>query len=184
MNCPEIKPYEDQAIDTVISVINKAREKLGHRQNLVQLAGSRKIFTANQKVVLTSLHSPLAVTCEELIKDTIEKKWNLTDTLMYVLWYRGVSQNECSQYYYFEAVFSQPTVAYPIPQATVSVFFRVEDKHIEPLHLKGVPMLTFRIEGSKVDHDVRFVMLTADWILAVIMMKIKLFKRIESIRLF
>ncbi|XP_028179298.1 uncharacterized protein LOC135080152 [Ostrinia nubilalis] len=184
MNIPEIKSYEEQAIDTLVSVINQAREKLGERQTLRQLAESRNLLSGRPKVVLTSLHSPLAITCEDLIKDTIEKKWKLTSTLKYVLWYKGSSKDECSQYYYFEAVFSQPTVSYPIPQATVSVFFRVEDKHLEPLELKGVPSLTFRIEGHKSDHDVRFVKLTADWILGVIMMKIKLFKRIESIRLF
>lgn len=38
MNLPEIKPYEEQAIDTVVSVINRAKEKLGLRQTLRQLA--------------------------------------------------------------------------------------------------------------------------------------------------
>lgn len=42
----------------------------------------------------------------------------------------------------------------------------------------------FRVEGQHVDHDIRYVALTADWILAVIKMKIKLFQRIEEIRLF
>lgn len=44
--------------------------------------------------------------------------------------------------------------------------------------------MSFRIEGQHTDHDVRFVALTPDWILAVIKMKIKLFKRIEGIRLY
>lgn len=38
MNIPEIKPYEEQAIDTVVSVLNRAREMLGERQTLKQLA--------------------------------------------------------------------------------------------------------------------------------------------------
>lgn len=38
-----------------------------------------------------------------------------------------------------QAVFSQPTASYPIPQATATVFFRVEDKHVEPPEIKGVP---------------------------------------------
>ncbi|KOB51846.1 A-kinase anchor protein 14, partial [Operophtera brumata] len=50
-----------------------------------------------------------------------------------------MSQDECSQYYYFEGVFSQPCNSYPIPQATVSVFFRIQDTHIEPPKLKGAP---------------------------------------------
>ena len=38
MNIPEIRSYEDQAIDTVVSVINRAKEKLGMRMTLRQLA--------------------------------------------------------------------------------------------------------------------------------------------------
>lgn len=38
MNIPQIKPYEEIAVDTVISVINQAKDKLGVRQNLFQLA--------------------------------------------------------------------------------------------------------------------------------------------------
>ncbi|XP_026763517.2 uncharacterized protein LOC113522004 [Galleria mellonella] len=184
MNLPEIKSYEDQAIDTVVSVINRAKEKLGIRQTLRQLAQSRDILASQAKLPLYSLRSPLAVTAQKLLADAIEKKWRLTDTLMYTLKYVDDSKDESSHFYYFEAVFSQPTASYPIPQATASVFFRVEEKHIEPVELKGVPMMTFRIEGQRSDHDVRYVALTADWILAVIQMKIKLFRRIEGFRLF
>lgn len=38
MNIPEIKSYEEQAIDTVVTVINRAKQKLGVRQTLKQLA--------------------------------------------------------------------------------------------------------------------------------------------------
>ncbi|KAM3960380.1 uncharacterized protein ACR2FA_005679 [Aphomia sociella] len=184
MNLPEIKPYEDQAIDTIVSVINRAKEKLGNRQTLRQLAQSRDVLASHAKVSLHSLGSPLAIASQKFIANTIEKKWRLKNTFMYFLKYIGDSKDESSHFFYFEAVFSQPTASYPIPQATASVFFRVEDKHIEPVELKGVPMMTFRIEGHRTDHDVRYVTLTANWILAVIKMKIKLFRRIESIKLF
>ncbi|XP_026493213.2 uncharacterized protein LOC113398609 [Vanessa tameamea] len=184
MNIPEIKPYEELAIDTLVSVMNRAKETLGERQTLKQLANSREVMTPPVKVHLTTLKCPLVITSEQLLKHTIEKKWRLTETFMYQLTYKGSSKDDCSQYYYFEAVFSQPTAAYPIPQATASVFFRVEDKHIEPLEGRGVPGMTFRIEGHRVDHDVRFETLIADWILAVIKMKIKFFQRIEQLRLF
>ncbi|KAG6454334.1 uncharacterized protein LOC115446205 [Manduca sexta] len=184
MNLPEIKPYEEQAIDTVVSVINRAKEKLGIRLTLRELAHSRDILTTKPKVSLTTLRTPLPITSEEFISDTIEKKWSLTKTFSYIVKYMGASQDECSQYYYFEAVFSQPTAAYPIPQATASVFFRVQNKHTEPPEMRGVPLMTFRIEGQHTDHDVRYIRLTADWILAVIKMKTKLFDRIEKIRLF
>ncbi|CAH2228668.1 jg24559, partial [Pararge aegeria aegeria] len=35
---PEITSYEDQAVDAVVSVLNKAREALGERQTLKQFA--------------------------------------------------------------------------------------------------------------------------------------------------
>lgn len=38
MNIPEMKSYEEKAIDTVVTVLNKARFSLGERQNLFQLA--------------------------------------------------------------------------------------------------------------------------------------------------
>lgn len=37
----EIQSYEDQAIDTVLSVINRARAKLGERMTLRQLASKK-----------------------------------------------------------------------------------------------------------------------------------------------
>ncbi|RVE53009.1 hypothetical protein evm_002307 [Chilo suppressalis] len=102
MNMPEIVPYEEQAIDTIVSVINRAKELLGERQTLRGLANTRKLLTAGTKVPLTSLHIPLAITTEALIKDAIENKWKLTDTLMYTLNYSGRTQDECSQYFFFE----------------------------------------------------------------------------------
>ncbi|XP_059057952.1 uncharacterized protein LOC131851465 [Achroia grisella] len=171
-------------IDIVVSVINRAKEILGIRQTLRQLAQSRDILASQPKLSLHSLRSPLVVTSHKFIADAIEKKWCLTNTFMYILKYVGDSKDESSNFYYFEAVFSQPTASYPISQATVSVFFRIEDKHIEPVELKGVPLMTFRIEGQRTDHDVRYVTLTADWILAVLKMKLKLYQRIESIKLF
>ncbi|OWR50891.1 uncharacterized protein LOC116771718 [Danaus plexippus] len=184
MDIPQIKSYEEQAIDTVVSVLNRAKESLGERQTLKQLATSRDYLTPPGKVILTSLGCPLAVTSEKLINKTIQKKWRLTDTFMYVLHYMGSSKDECSQYYYFEAVFSQPTASYPIPQATATVFFRVEDKHVEPPEIKGVPTMTFRLEGHRTDHDVRQVLLIPDWILGIMKMKIKFFQRLEELTLF
>ncbi|CAH0724197.1 unnamed protein product, partial [Brenthis ino] len=201
MNISEIKSYEEQAVDTIVSVLNRAKETLGERQTLKQLANatkhklnntlasiwfvpSRDVLTPPVKVPLTALENPLVISSEHLIRNSIEKKWRLTDTFMYYLKYMDSSKDECSRYYYFEAVFSQPTAAYPIPQATASVFFRVEDKLIEPPEVRGVPMMTFRVEGHRWDHDVRYVLLIPDWILAVIQMKIKLFRRIEELRLF
>ncbi|CAH0590522.1 unnamed protein product [Chrysodeixis includens] len=145
MNIPEIKSYEEQAVDTVVTIINRAKQKLGIRQTLRQLANSRD-FACNAKLSLKDIGPPFAITSEQFINNTIEKKWKLGSTFMYIVKYMGGSKDEASQYYYFE--------------------------------------MWFRIEGQHVDHDVRFVALTADWILAVIKMKIKLFKRIEEIRLF
>ncbi|RVE39983.1 hypothetical protein evm_015367 [Chilo suppressalis] len=82
------------------------------------------------------------------------------------------------------AIFSQPTVAYPIPQATVSVFFRVGDKYLYHVEDRGVPSLVFRIEGHHTDHDIRHIKLTPDWILGALQAKIKFFQRIEEIGLF
>ncbi|XP_034835146.1 uncharacterized protein [Maniola hyperantus] len=184
MNIPALKSYEEQAIDAVVGVLNRAKEALGERQTLKGLASSRKAFFPPTKVALTSLKCPLVITSETLIRKTIEKKWELTENFMYVLKYIGSSKDECSKYYYFEAVFSQPTPAFPIPQATASVFFRVEDKQIHSQEVNGVPQMAFRVEGHHVDHDIRYVTLVAEWLLGVIQMKIKLFRRIEQIRMF
>ncbi|XP_068620725.1 uncharacterized protein [Battus philenor] len=184
MNIPELYSYEERAIDTVVSVINRAREMLGDRQTLKQLANSRDFYGAPTKVNLSSLESPLAITSKDIIADTIEKKWNLTELFKYSLKYKGSTKDECLQYLYFEAIFSQPTASYPIPQTTASVFFRVEDKLIEPPEKRRVPKMTFRIEGHHCDHDIRYVLLPADWLLAVIMMKNKFFRRIESYNIF
>ncbi|XP_045777761.1 uncharacterized protein LOC123875763 isoform X2 [Maniola jurtina] len=178
MDIPLIRSYEEQAIDTVVSVLNRAKEALGERQTLKQLATTRDTVAPQGKVILTSLKCPIPVTSENLIRNTIEKKWKLTETFMYHLKYVSRSTDECSQYYYFEAIFSQPTALYPIPQATVSVFFRVEDKQIYP------PEMTFRIEGHRWDHDVRHVLLTSESLLAVIQMKMKFYRRIEELQLF
>ncbi|KAJ8717650.1 hypothetical protein PYW07_005580 [Mythimna separata] len=183
MNIPAIRSYEEQAIDTVVAVINAAKEKVGMRQTLKQLANSRD-FACNLKLSMRPIKPPYAISSEKFINDTIKKHWKLGKTFKYFVRYMGGSRNETSQYYYFEAIFSQPTVAYPIPQATVSVFFTLEDKHVDPPEERGVPMMWFRIEGQHTDHDMRYVALPADWILAVIKMKIKLFERIESIRMF
>ncbi|XP_034835147.1 uncharacterized protein [Maniola hyperantus] len=184
MNIPLISSYEEQAVDTVVSVLNRAKEALGERQTLKQLAMTRDTVSPQGKVVLTSLKCPIPITSEKLIRDTIEKKWKLIETFMYLLKYMSSSTNECSRFYYFEAIFSQPTALYPIPQATVSVFFRVEDKQIYPSEVRAMPMMTFRIEGHRWDHDVRYVLLTSESLLAVIQMKMKLYRRVEEMRLF
>ncbi|XP_013137169.1 PREDICTED: uncharacterized protein LOC106102291 [Papilio polytes] len=184
MNIPEVYSYEERAINTVVSVINRAKEMLGDRQTLKQLANSRDVYAAPAKVNLSRLEPPLAITSRDLIADAIEKTWKLTNLFKYSLKYKGSSKDECLQYFYFEAIFSQPTVSYPIPQATASAFFRVQDKLIEPPETRGVPKMTFRVEGHHVDHDIRYVLLPADWLLAVIMMKVKLYSRIESYNIF
>lgn len=45
MDIPVIKSYEDQAVDTVVSILNRAKEKLGDRQTLKQLAGKLLMTT-------------------------------------------------------------------------------------------------------------------------------------------
>ncbi|CAG9795967.1 unnamed protein product [Diatraea saccharalis] len=184
MNLPQVISYEEQAIDSMVSVINRAKEILGQRQTLRGLANTRKLLTPETKVTLTTLHLPLAITTEAFIRDVIDNVWKLSDTFMYTLKYLNRTQDECSQYFYFEAIFSQPTAEYPIPQATVSVFFRVEDKYLYHVEDRGVPSMVFRIEGQRTDHDIRYVKLNPDWILGVLQMKIKFFKRIEEIGLF
>ncbi|XP_050674669.1 uncharacterized protein LOC126972121 [Leptidea sinapis] len=184
MNLPEIKSYEEEAVDTVVSVINRAKELLGIRQTLKELAKSRDFLSPRAKIGSSTLKCPLIKNSEMLIMNAIEKNWLLTETLLYTLNYKGKSQDETSKYYYFEAVFSQPTAAYPIPQETASVFFRVEDKLIEPHQTRPTPLMTFRIEGHYRDHDVRFIRLSPDWILGVLKMKAKLFSRVEEIGLF
>ncbi|KAI8420413.1 hypothetical protein MSG28_008910, partial [Choristoneura fumiferana] len=136
------------------------------------------------KLNLKCLKTPVALTAEAFLTETIEKKWRLTNTFMYMLHYKNCSRDESSQYYYFEAVFSQPTVSYPIPQATASVYFRVQDKYVEPPNERPIPSMVFRVEGNYSEHDVRYVTLIPDWLLAVIKMKIKLSQRIEKLRLF
>ncbi|XP_073953286.1 uncharacterized protein [Choristoneura fumiferana] len=185
MNFPQIQPLEDQAVDTVVSVLNRAKEQLGLRQTLQQLADSRREANGVQsKLNLKCLKTPVALTAEAFLTETIEKKWRLTNTFMYMLHYKNCSRDESSQYYYFEAVFSQPTVSYPIPQATASVYFRVQDKYVEPPNERPIPSMVFRVEGNYSEHDVRYVTLIPDWLLAVIKMKIKLSQRIEKLRLF
>ncbi|XP_045526371.1 uncharacterized protein LOC123715421 [Pieris brassicae] len=184
MNLPEIKPYEEQAIDTVVSVINRAKELLGIRQTLKQLAKTREHFSPRAIVHTTNLKCPLVTSGEELIRRAIEKDWKITEILMYTLNYLGGSQDECSQYYYFEVIFSQPSLAYPIPQSTASVFFRIEDKHVEAKENKPAPVMIFRVEGHRLDYDIRHTILPADWLLGVIKIKANLFERIEHLQLF
>ncbi|KAJ2954142.1 hypothetical protein O0L34_g2368 [Tuta absoluta] len=181
---PELQCYEDVAVDLVVSVINKVLEKLGKRQSLSQIAYSRKILGKQAVISLTGLKTPLAITSEQVIKDAIEKVWKLTDTFLYHLKYLESFTHESSKYYYYEAIFSQPTVSYPVPQVTASVFFRVEDKLIDHPALKKIPRMTFRMEGHFAAYDVRYVKLIPDWILAVMMMKLRLFKRVERIKRF
>lgn len=56
------------------------------------------------KLSLSTLGPPLAINSEKFLIDAIERKWRLTDALMYVLKYQGSSQDESSQYYYFEVL--------------------------------------------------------------------------------
>lgn len=52
MNIPEIKSYEEQAIDTVVSVLNRAKEKLGVRQTLRQLASEYHSTVGTMKYMI------------------------------------------------------------------------------------------------------------------------------------
>ncbi|KAI5640164.1 28 kDa a-kinase anchor domain-containing protein [Phthorimaea operculella] len=180
----KLRSYEETGIDLVVSVINKAQEKLGDRKSLFQIANSRNIFGRQAIISLTGLKTPLAITSEHLIKEAIEKVWKLTETFLYHLKYLDGSTDESSRYYYYEAIFSQPTITYPVSQVTASVFFRVEDKLIDHPESKKVPAMVFRIEGHYAQHDVRYVKLIPEWILEVMMMKLRVFKRVERIRLF
>ncbi|KAI8420416.1 hypothetical protein MSG28_008910 [Choristoneura fumiferana] len=178
MNFPQIQPLEDQAVDTVVSVLNRAKEQLGLRQTLQQLAvaltaeafltetiekkwrltntfmymlhykncsrdeSSQYYYFEGKRKDLGKGKTPVALTAEAFLTETIEKKWRLTNTFMYMLHYKNCSRDESSQYYYFEAVFSQPTVSYPIPQATASVYFRVQDKYVEPPNERPIPSVS------------------------------------------
>ncbi|KAJ2948702.1 hypothetical protein O0L34_g7957 [Tuta absoluta] len=181
---PELRSYEDMAVDLVVSLINKVQEKLGRRQSLAQIANSRNIIGKHAFISLTGLKTPLAITSEHLIKEAIEKVWKLADTFLYHVKYLERSTDECARYYYYEVIFSQPTIKYPVPHVTASVFFRVEDKLIDHPELKTVPAMVFRMEGHYAEHDVRYVKLIPEWILEVMMTKLRVFKRVEKIRLF
>ncbi|KAL4704759.1 hypothetical protein ACJJTC_009776 [Scirpophaga incertulas] len=184
MDIPLVIPYEEQAIDTVVSILNSAKEKLGDRQTLKGFANSRGYLTIEPKVCLSSLQNPLISTGLTLLKDIIEKKWKLKELFMYTLNYKGARQDECSRHYYFEAIFSQPTAACPIPQATVSVLFRIQNQLLLSPSCRGVPQVTFTVEGHNTEYDVRYVKIIPDWILAELQMKISVFRRIEELKIF
>ncbi|CAB3229118.1 unnamed protein product [Arctia plantaginis] len=178
---PELQSLEERAKNIVIKTVNLAKHRVGIRQELDELADGAAYAWEGHRLNLSSIVTPIAITGEEFITKTIEKDWQLTDVFKYHLQYMGETCDEVSHYYYFEAIFSQPTAAYPIPQATGSVFFKIEDKHTEK---EKAPVMWFRIEGDATDHDVRYVAPTPDWILALIQKKMIFFKRIETIKLF
>ncbi|XP_063626956.1 uncharacterized protein LOC134798445 [Cydia splendana] len=181
---PELQPIEEVALDTVVSVMNRAKEQLGERQTLKELARCRELFGGKTKLDITGLRAPLAITAEQLIDDTIRYHWKLTGLFMFALNYKNTSIDECSHYYYYEAIFSQPTAKYPIPQATATVYFSVQQKYTHPPKNAPVPVIQFRLEGQRTSHDIRYVTLMPEWLLAIIKMKITLFKRIEEYHIF
>ncbi|XP_041984697.1 uncharacterized protein LOC121737170 [Aricia agestis] len=141
---------------------------------------------AIKKINLSTLSCgcPLVRTSEGLINYIIRNKWKLADNFMYCVEYRGNSTDEAASYCYFEAIFSQPTPAYPIPQITVSVFFRVRQSHLESPSAKETPTMTWRLEGHRQDHDASLELLTEPRIIAVMMMKRNLFRRVEELGYF
>ncbi|XP_047997449.1 uncharacterized protein LOC125235030 [Leguminivora glycinivorella] len=181
---PELQPIEEVALDTVVSVVNRAKEQLGQRQTLKELARCRELFGRKPKLNITGLRAPLAITAEHLIDDTIRFNWKLTDLFLFCINYKGGDVDEPCHYYYYEAIFSQPTPQYPIPQATVTVYFRVQEKFTHPHNSTPVPEIQFRLEGQRTWHDIRYVTLIPEWLLAVIQMKIIMFKRIEKYSVF
>ncbi|XP_063540778.1 uncharacterized protein LOC134749689 [Cydia strobilella] len=181
---PELQSIEEVALDTVVSVMNRAKEQLGQRQTLKGLARCRELFGGKTKLDVTGLRAPLAITAEHFIDDTIRYHWKLTDLFMFAINYKNTSIDETSHYYYYEAIFSQPTAKYPIPQATATVYFRVQEKYTHPSKNAPVPLIQFQLEGQRTSHDIRYVTLMPEWLLAIIKMKITLFKRIEEYNIF
>lgn len=71
-------------------------------QNNVIVSETRELFSPRAIVCTSKLKCPLVKSGEELIRHAIEKDWGISETLMYTLIYKGGSQDECSQFYYFE----------------------------------------------------------------------------------
>ncbi|XP_063366635.1 uncharacterized protein LOC134655103 isoform X2 [Cydia amplana] len=166
--------------------MNRAKEQLGEgeRQTLKELARCRELFGGKPKLDVTGLRAPLALTAEQLIDDTIRYHWKLTHLFMFNINYKNTSIDETSHYYYYEAIFSQPTIKYPIPQATATVYFRVQEQYTHPSKNAPVPVIKFRVESQRTSHDIRYVTLLPEWLLAIIKMKITLYKRIEEYNIF
>ncbi|CAB3257343.1 unnamed protein product [Arctia plantaginis] len=178
---PQLYLVEERSKMLVIRTINQAKERVGIRLGLEELADTAAYAWKDNRLNLTSIEKPIHITAAKFIANTIEDYWKLTTVFKYNLDYKGQTTDEVSHHYYFEAIFSQPTAAFPIPQATASVYFRIEDEKIDT---EKTPKMLFRVEGNFTDHDVRYVAPTADWLLALIQKKIKFFKRIETLKLF
>ncbi|XP_037961736.2 uncharacterized protein LOC119690524 [Plutella xylostella] len=183
VSLPPLKSYEETAVDLVTCVINRAKDQLGCRQTLKSIALTRSQLNRPYVLKLGNLEPPVAQSGERFIREAIENVWKLTETFMYHIEYIGCYNDDVAIAYYFEVKFSQPTAKYPIPQATASVFFKVQEQTSESTS-KETAKITFRLEGHYQDHDVRRVLLVPDWILALLQMKLQLFRRIEGIHVF
>ncbi|GBP35790.1 hypothetical protein EVAR_20645_1 [Eumeta japonica] len=132
------------------------------------------------KVTMNEIRNPVISTSEKLICDLIEDHWKLADVFMYMMKLRPTETDEISDIYYFDAIFSQPTPKYPIPQASVKVTFKVRVQHLELKQLWKMVSITFRVEGFYSENDVRAIRLTADWLRLALKLKYRVFKRIAE----
>ncbi|CAG9860675.1 unnamed protein product [Phyllotreta striolata] len=63
----------------------------------------------------------------------------------YAINFRRIDSDSTSDYYEYEVVFAIPTPMYPIPQGTVSLYFKYELSRTKPAHC---PVdITFQMEG-------------------------------------
>lgn len=86
-------------------------------------------------------------------------------------------QNGICDYYIYEAKFSVPCEAYPVPQACISIFFGIEVSSVIPA---VCPVrVTFAVEGSKMVHIPGKHCITEEMLQRAAEVKIAVFRRLQ-----
>lgn len=103
--------------------------------------------------------------------------WYYNEDWLYCVNHVGCLSDKCSDFYYYQAIWSIPLPSYPIPQATASVFFTIESCRVIPPTCSV--NVSYQFEGTRFVHKPGMIEFQEDWLFNIIDTKIGFFKTLN-----
>lgn len=173
----QIRPFADIFVDEICTDAESAIEDIKH--------SLERIDKKNQKSDLSNPNIPgPALTIEHFtprlgwaLVDQVVSYWALEKDWSYCIDYIKQESDTISDYHIYEVKWSIPTPKYPIPQATVSVFFKIQVSRVVPK--KTYCHVTYMFESNSTVYDLKSTVNHEAFLKDILDCKLTLFQQVK-----